>query len=58
MLPLGETTEKGPCVSYAHASAVMRQLARDFGMRHYTITPRGPGEQTVRYLHFHLVSVD
>ena len=36
----------------------MGQLARDFGMRHYTITTRGPGEQTVRYLHFHLVSVD
>ena len=56
--PLGETTEEELYFSYAHAYAVMGQLARDFGMRHYTITTRGPGEQTVRHLHFHLVSVD
>ncbi len=40
------------------AYAVMGQLARELGMRRYTITTRGPGEQTVRYLHFHLVSVE
>ena len=40
------------------AYAVMGQIAREMGLRHYTITTRGPGEQTVRYLHFHLQSVD
>ena len=36
----------------------MGQPARDFDMRHYTIMTSGPGEQTVRYLHFHSASVD
>jgi hypothetical protein len=40
------------------AYAVMGQLARELNLRRYTITTRGPGEQTVRYLHFHLVSVE
>jgi hypothetical protein len=40
------------------AYAVMGKLARDLGMKRYTITTRGPREQTVRYLHFHLVAVN
>jgi hypothetical protein len=49
---------KGDEAYLIDAYAVMGQLAREMGMRHYTITTRGPGEQTVRYLHFHLVSLD
>ena len=48
---------KGDEAYLIDAYAVMGQIAREYGMRRYTITTRGPGEQTVRYLHFHLVAV-
>ena len=38
------------------AVAVAGRLARMRGLRHWQFFTRGPGEQTVRYLHFHLVS--
>jgi len=39
----------------ADAFAVIGQLVRDRGMRHYHVISAGPGEQSVAYLHFHLV---
>jgi len=38
------------------AVAVAGRLARMRGLKHWQFFTRGPGEQTVRYLHFHLVS--
>lgn len=40
------------------AFAVIGKLARESGLEHYQVITNGPHEQTVRYLHFHLVSVD
>ena len=40
------------------AFAVIGRLAREQGMRHYQVITNGPHEQTVRYLHFHVVQVD
>lgn len=38
------------------AMAVAGRLARIRGLSRWQFFTRGPGEQTVRYLHFHLVS--
>ena len=38
------------------AVAVAGRLARLRGLRHWQFFTRGPDEQAVRYLHFHLVS--
>jgi histidine triad (HIT) family protein len=38
------------------AFAVAGRLARDNGLRRWRVFTRGPDEQAVRYLHFHLVS--
>ena len=38
------------------AYAVMATLIREHGLRDYKIILNGPGFQTVRYLHFHLVA--
>jgi len=40
------------------AFAVIGKLARENGLKHYKVITNGPREQAVRYLHFHLVSVD
>jgi len=40
------------------AFATMAELARREHLARYKIIANGPGEQTVRYLHFHLVSID
>jgi diadenosine tetraphosphate (Ap4A) HIT family hydrolase len=40
------------------AFAVIGKLAREHGMKRYKVITNGPSEQFVRYLHFHLVSVD
>lgn len=40
------------------AFAVIGRLAREQGMKHYQVITNGPHEQTVRYLHFHVVQVD
>lgn len=40
------------------AFAVIAQVARAEGMRKYKVITNGPDEQFVRYLHFHVVSVD
>jgi diadenosine tetraphosphate (Ap4A) HIT family hydrolase len=39
------------------AFTVMAELARREHLTRYKIIANGPGEQSVRYLHFHLVSV-
>jgi hypothetical protein len=57
-IPDAGSFTKGDEAYLIDAYAVMGQLARELGMRHYTITTRGAGEQTVRYLHFHLQSLD
>lgn len=38
------------------AMAVAGRLARLRGLKRWQVLTRGPGEQTVRYLHFHLLS--
>ena len=38
------------------AMAVAGRLARERGLRHWQLFTRGPEEQAVRYLHFHLIS--
>lgn len=38
------------------AFAVAGRLARENGLRRWRVFTRGPDEQAVRYLHFHLVS--
>jgi hypothetical protein len=40
------------------AFAVLGELARREHLARYKIIANGPGEQSVRYLHFHLVSID
>jgi hypothetical protein len=40
------------------AFAVIGKLARDEHLEHYQVITNGPHEQTVRYLHFHVVQVD
>jgi hypothetical protein len=40
------------------AFAVMGRLVRDRGLHRYRIVTRGPGDQSVNYLHFHLFSDD
>ena len=38
--------------------AMIGELARGARLQHYQVFTNGPREQTVRYLHFHLVAVD
>ena len=38
------------------AVAVAGKLARQYGLKRWRFFTRGPGEQDVRYLHFHLLS--
>ncbi len=40
------------------ALAMIGRLAREQHIAHYEVRTNGPLEQTVRYLHFHLVEVD
>lgn len=47
---------KGDEAYVVDAVAVAGRLARLRGLRHWQFFTRGPAEQTVRYLHFHLVS--
>jgi len=37
--------------------AMIGKIARDAKLKHYQVITNGPREQTVRYLHFHLVAV-
>jgi len=46
---------KGDEPYLADAFAVLGKLVRDRGMRHYHVVSAGPGDQTVTYLHFHLI---
>jgi len=47
---------KGDEAYVVDAVAVAGRLARTYGLRRWQFFTRGPDEQTVRYLHFHLVS--
>lgn len=38
------------------AYAVIGRIVRDHGLRNYRVFTRGPGDQSVTYLHFHIVS--
>lgn len=38
--------------------AMIGKIVRDEGLRNYRVFTNGPNEQTVRYLHFHLVEVN
>jgi diadenosine tetraphosphate (Ap4A) HIT family hydrolase len=37
--------------------AMIGKIARDSKLKNYQVISNGPHEQTVRYLHFHLVAV-
>jgi histidine triad (HIT) family protein len=49
---------KGDEAYLIDAFAVIGRLARENGMTRYKVITNGPREQAVRYLHFHLVSVE
>ena len=38
------------------AFAVIGRLVREHGLTDYQVLTKGPGDQSVRYLHFHLIS--
>ena len=52
------TLARGDEAYVLDAFAVMGELARREHLTSYKIIANGPREQSVRYLHFHLVSID
>jgi diadenosine tetraphosphate (Ap4A) HIT family hydrolase len=52
------TLAQGDEAYLVDAFATMAELARREHLTRYKIIANGPGEQSVRYLHFHLVSIE
>jgi len=52
------TLAQGDEACLEDAFAVLGELARREHLTRYKIIANGPGEQSVRYLHFHLVSIE
>ncbi|MEP7028953.1 MAG: HIT domain-containing protein [Candidatus Eisenbacteria bacterium] len=52
------TLAKGDEPYLVDAFAVISKVARDDGMKRYKVITNGPDAQFVRYLHFHVVSID